>query len=120
MICETFEEAGRDLGCTPLGVFRRITGPLILPVVIGASVISFALSMDEFVVTHFTVGDRETFPVLIWAQLHRRGLDPSVNAAASVLVVSTLALLVMLALFSRSRGGRDAARSLVPLEAAKD
>ena len=116
----SLEEAGRDLGCTPLGVFRRITAPLIIPVVIGAAVISFALSMDEFVVTHFTVGDRETFPVLIWAQLHRRGLDPSVNAAASVLVVSTLALLLILALFSRSRSGREAARSFVPLEASKD
>jgi ABC-type spermidine/putrescine transport system permease subunit I len=116
----SLEEAGRDLGCTPLGVFRRITAPLIVPVVIGAAVISFAISMDEFVVTHFTVGDRETFPVLIWAQLHRRGLDPSVNAAASVLVVSTLALLVILALFSRSRRGRDAARSLIPLEGTKD
>ena len=100
--------------------FRRITAPLIVPVMIGRRLISFALSMDEFVVTHFTVGDRETFPVLIWAQLHRRGLDPSVNAAASVLVVSTLALLALLAFFSRSRRGRDAARALVPLEATND
>lgn len=116
----SLDEAGRDLGCTPLGVFRRITAPIIVPVMIGAGVISFALSMDEFVVTHFTVGDSETFPVLIWAQLHRRGLDPSVNAAAAVLVISTLALFALLALFGRSRRGRDVAREIVPLKAASD
>jgi ABC-type spermidine/putrescine transport system permease subunit I len=111
----SLEEAGRDLGCTRFGVFRRVTVPLIIPVMIGAGLISFALSMDEFVVTHFTVGDRETFPVLIWAQLHRRGLDPSVNAAASILVLSTIVLFALLALFSRSRRGKDATREIVPL-----
>lgn len=116
----SLDEAGRDLGCTPLGVFRRITAPIIVPVMIGAGVISFALSMDEFVVTHFTVGDRETFPVLIWAQLHRRGLDPSVNAAAAVLVISTLALFALLALFGRSRRGGDVGRELVPLSRASE
>jgi putative spermidine/putrescine transport system permease protein len=116
----SLDEAGRDLGCTQFGVFRRITVPIIIPVIIGAGVISFALSMDEFVVTHFTVGDRETFPVLIWAQLHRRGLDPSVNAAAGILVISTLALFGLLALLGRSRRGRDAARGIVPLSAASE
>lgn len=116
----SIEEAGRDLGCTPFGVFRRVTAPIILPVVIGAGVISFALSMDEFVVTHFTVGDRATFPVLIWAQLHRRGLDPSVNAAAAVLVTSTLALFAALALFARSRRGRDVGRQIVPLSGTSE
>ena len=116
----SLEEAGRDLGCTRWGVFRRVTVPLIIPVMIGAGLISFALSMDEFVVTHFTVGDRETFPVLIWAQLHRRGLDPSVNAAASILVLSTIVLFALLALFSRSRRGKDATREIVPLATASD
>ena len=116
----SLDEAGRDLGCTRFGVFRRITAPLIVPVMIGAGLISFALSMDEFVVTHFTVGDRETFPVLIWAQLHRRGLDPSVNAAASILVLSTIFLFALLALFSRSRRGKDATREIVPLATTSD
>jgi ABC-type spermidine/putrescine transport system permease subunit I len=116
----SLDEAGRDLGCTRLGVFRRVTVPLVVPVMVGAALISFALSMDEFVVTHFTVGDRETFPVLIWAQLHRRGLDPSVNAAASILVLSTILLFALLALFSRSRRGKDATREIVPLATASD
>ena len=116
----SLEEAGRDLGCTRLGVFRRVTVPLIVPVMIGGGLISFALSMDEFVVTHFTVGDRETFPVVIWAQLHRRGLDPSVNAAASILVFSTIVVFALLALFSRSRRGKDATREIVPLPTASD
>jgi ABC-type spermidine/putrescine transport system permease subunit I len=114
----SLEEAGRDLGCSRLGVVRRITAPLIAPVVLAAALVAFSLSMDEFVVTHFTIGDRETFPVLIWSQLHRRGLDPSVNAAATILVATTLMLFALLALFARSRRGRDA-RGIVATSAWK-
>jgi spermidine/putrescine transport system permease protein len=106
-------EAGRDLGCTSAGAFRRVTAPIIVPVMIAAGLVAFSLSMDEFVVTHFTVGDNETFPVLIWAQLHRRGLDPSVNAAATILVVTTFTLFAVLALFARSRRGAGVGREIV-------
>lgn len=109
----SWAEAGRDLGCAPFGVFRRVTAPIIMPVMIAAGLVAFSLSMDEFVVTHFTVGDEETFPVLIWSQLHRRGLDPSVNAAAAILVVTTFVLFGLLTLFARSRRGAHVGREIV-------
>ncbi len=96
---ETFDfsvlEAARDLGATPRRAFLDITLPLIRPSVIGAAMLAAALSLDEFVVSWFNIGNQQTVPVLVWG-LVRRGIDPSINAIATVL----LALLVFLVLLS--------------------
>lgn len=96
---ETFDfsvlEAARDLGATPARAFRDITFPLIRPSVIGAAMLAAALSLDEFVVTWFNVGNQQTVPVLVWG-LVRRGIDPSINAIATIL----LGLLVCLVIAS--------------------
>ena len=76
---ETFDfttlEAARDLGASPLQTFRDITLPIIRTAVIGAGLLAIALSLDEFVVTWFNIGNEMTIPVLIWGLL-RRGIDP--------------------------------------------
>lgn len=94
---ETFDfsvlEAARDLGATPLRAFLDITLPLIRTSVIGAGLLAAALSLDEFVVTWFNVGTELTAPVLIWG-LMRRGVDPSINALASMLLGALLVLIV--------------------------
>jgi spermidine/putrescine transport system permease protein len=104
---ETFDftvlEAARDLGASPLRTFRDITFPLIRPSVIGAALLAMALSIDEFVVTWFTIGNQQSLPVLIWGLL-RRGIDPTVNALATVVLVALVALVVVSALLSRRRG----------------
>ena len=80
---ETFDftvlDAARDLGASPWRTFRDITFPLIRPTVLGAALLATALSLDEFVVTWFNIGNSQTLPVLIWGLL-RRGIDPSINA----------------------------------------
>jgi spermidine/putrescine transport system permease protein len=63
--------------------------------VIGAAMLAAALSLDEFVVTWFNVGNQQTVPVLVWG-LMRRGIDPSINAIATIL----LGLLVCLVIAS--------------------
>lgn len=94
---ETFDftvlEAARDLGATPMRAFLDITLPLIRTSVIGASLLAAALSLDEFVVTWFNVGTELTAPVLIWG-LMRRGVDPSINALASMLLGALLVLIL--------------------------
>jgi ABC-type spermidine/putrescine transport system permease subunit II len=94
---ETFDfsvlEAARDLGASPLRAFRDITLPLIRPSMIGAALLAAALSLDEFVVTWFNIGNDQTMPVLIWG-LMRRGIDPSINAIAAVLFVMLVCLVV--------------------------
>ena len=82
-------DAARDLGASPLRAFRDVTLPLIRPAILGAALISVALSLDEFVITSFTIGGDQTLPTLIWAKM-RRGVDPSVNALATLILCGTL------------------------------
>ena len=82
-------EAARDLGASRSRAFRDITLPLVRPAILGAALISVALSLDEFVITSFTIGGDQTLPVLIWSKM-RRGVDPSVNALATLILCGTL------------------------------
>ena len=103
---ETFDfstlEAARDLGASPLRTFRDVTFPLIRPSVIGAALLAMALSLDEFVVTWFNIGNETTLPVLVWGLL-RRGINPSINALATVVLVSLVALVITSNVVSRRR-----------------
>jgi spermidine/putrescine transport system permease protein len=100
------EEAARDLGAGVLGTFLRVTLPLTWRAIMGAALIAFAFSVDEFVVTLFVVGPDDTMPVLIWSRL-RRSIDPSINAIATLLLLLVLlsAALAWLVLRPRRQRG---------------
>ena len=102
----SIEEAARDLGATAFQSFRMIVFPLVAPALLGAVLIVVAWSFDELVITFFTSGGDATLPVRIWGYL-RRGIDPSVNAMASVILVTTIACTL---LAGRFISGRDIAR----------
>jgi spermidine/putrescine transport system permease protein len=101
---ETFDfetlDAARDLGASSWQAFRDITFPLIRPSLLGAAMLAMALSLDDFVVTWFNVGNRQTLPVLIWG-LMRRGIDPSINALASVVFLSLVMLIILANVLNR-------------------
>jgi spermidine/putrescine transport system permease protein len=97
----TVLDAARDLGASPARAFRDITFPLIRPSIVGGALLAAALSLDEFVVTWFNIGSQQTLPVLVWG-LMRSGIDPSINALATLLLFS----LVCLVLVSTLSGGR--------------
>ena len=99
----TIMEAARDLGATPFRAFLDITFPLVRQSVIGAALLAAALSLDEFVVTWFTIGNQQTVPVLVWG-LMRRGIDPSINAIATMLLMALVCLV-----FASNHFGRKAA-----------
>jgi spermidine/putrescine transport system permease protein len=88
-------EAARDLGATAVTTFRTITLPLILPAVIAAALLSFTLSVDEFIIAYFTAGAGQsstTLPMQIYAMI-RFGVTPEINALATlVMFVSFVAL----------------------------
>lgn len=84
------EEAARDLGSTPVRAFARVTWPLIRPTVVGVAVLVFSLSMDEFIVTLYTIGSDVTLPILIWTTMQRQSITPTINAIATVLVLATI------------------------------
>lgn len=103
---ETFDfttmEAARDLGASPFRTFLDITLPLIRPSIIGAGLLAAALSLDEFVVTWFNVGSQQTLPVLVWG-LMRRGIDPSINAIAVLLLFALVCLVGVSNLVGRKK-----------------
>ena len=102
----SIEEAARDLGATAFQSFRLVVFPLIAPALLGAVLIVVAWSFDELVITFFTSGGEQTLPVRIWGML-RRGIDPSVNAMASIILVTTIACTL---LAGRFISGREIAR----------
>lgn len=98
----TVLEAARDLGASSWRAFRDVTLPLIRPAVIGGALLAMAVSLDEFVVTFFTIGSDQTMPVLIWGMM-RRGIDPTVNAIATVIITATVILAALANRASRLR-----------------
>lgn len=78
-------ESARDLGASPLTAFVTITLPIIRPTVVGAALIALALSLDDFVITFFTIGSGNTLPTLVWGMV-RTSLDPTINAIATLLL----------------------------------
>lgn len=88
-------EASADLGASGLTTFRRVTLPLILPAVVAGALLSFTLSVDEFIIAFFTAGAGRastTLPMQIFAMI-RFGVTPEINALATlVMIVSVTAL----------------------------
>lgn len=99
----TLLDSARDLGASPLKAFVTVTLPIISPTVIGAALIAMALSLDEFIITYYTIGGGLTLPTLIWGLL-RRSLDPSVNALATLILVGTVGATVLAIRATRYRG----------------
>ena len=96
-------ESARDLGASPLQAFFTVTLPIIRPVVIGAALIAMALSIDDFIITFFTIGTGNTLPTLVWGMI-RTGLTPSVNAIGTLILLLTIGSTVIALQLTRYRG----------------
>ncbi|MQA74044.1 MAG: ABC transporter permease subunit [Solirubrobacterales bacterium] len=83
------EEAARDLGATPLTTFRTVTLPLLTPAVLGASLLAFALSIDDFVISNFNAGESVTFPLFIYGAA-QRGIPVEAYSIATILFLVTV------------------------------
>jgi len=75
-----------DLYANEWETFRRVTLPMIMPGVFAAFLLGFALSVDDFIVTNFTSGSIQTFPVYVWGAA-RRGIPPQVNVVGTALFI---------------------------------
>jgi ABC-type spermidine/putrescine transport system permease subunit II len=106
------EEAAKDLGANPLKVFFDITLTLLKPSLIAAALLAAAVSLDELLVTNFTIGTGTTLPVWVLGQI-RRGLTPGINAlavmlcVASLLIIGVVAVLLRGSLVNALRGGKQ-------------
>jgi ABC-type spermidine/putrescine transport system permease subunit II len=99
----TLIASARDLGAPPWRVFTTITLPIIRPTVIGAGLIAMAISLDDFIITFFTIGGGNTVPTLIWGML-RLGVTPTINAAGTLLIMLTISAAVIALRLTRYRG----------------
>src|SRR5690606_12037068 len=80
----SLEDAARDLGAGTWDTFRLVTLPLIFPGVLAGSLLAFALSIDDFVITNFNAGGTVTFPLWIWGAT-RVGIPPQVNVMGTLI-----------------------------------
>jgi putrescine transport system permease protein len=82
----SLEEAAMDLGASPFHTFIAITLPLILPAIVAAWMLAFALSLDDLVIASFTTGPgATTLPIRIYSAV-RLGVKPEMNAICSIMV----------------------------------
>jgi len=96
----TLEDAAMDLGASPWRTFSRVTLPLITPGILAAGLLSFALSIDDFIVTFFNSGSVETFPLRIFGA-SRTELSPQINVLATVIIFASVAVMAIGVLFRR-------------------
>lgn len=88
-------EAAMDLGAGPVEAFFKVVFPDILPGVLSGFLMAFTMSLDDFIVTHFTRGAGiNTLSTLIYSEV-RRGIKPSMYALSTVIFVTVLLLLLV-------------------------
>jgi spermidine/putrescine transport system permease protein len=80
----SLEDAAQDLFATPMVAFFKVTLPLILPGVVAGFLLSFVLSLDDFVITNFVQGQTNTFPTWVYGAT-RIGVPPQVNVWGAIL-----------------------------------
>jgi len=103
------EEAAMDLGANEWTTFRRVTLPLIAPGILAASLLAFALSIDDFVITYFNSGSTVTFPLFVWGAA-RVGVPPQVNVMGSFIFVVAVAAMLVNTAYQHRRGKAELAK----------
>lgn len=107
----SLEEAAIDLGETRFSTFRLITLPLVLPGIVSSMLISFTISLDEFIIAYFLTGSEPTLPVYIFSQFRFPAKVPVIMALGTILVILSVLLLTLAEAFRRRgvrrRGGTD-------------
>jgi spermidine/putrescine transport system permease protein len=99
----TTVDAARDLGASRFKAFRLVTLPQIASALIGAALVSAAISLDDFIIASFTIGGGNTLSTFVWGKM-RTTLDPSINAIATILLVLTVGLSAIALRVSRYKG----------------
>ena len=90
---DNLEQAAMDLYATEAQTFRRVTLPLVLPGIMGAALLSFSLSFDDFIITNLNAGNTTTFPMYVWG-VAQRGVPMQVNVVGTVMFLVSIAIVV--------------------------
>lgn len=98
----TLEDASLDLGAGPARTFFRVTLPLIVPGIVAAAMLSFALSLDDFIITYFVSGSTVTYPLYVNAAV-KAAVPPQINVLATAILGVSLLFLAVGTLWRRKR-----------------
>jgi len=98
----TLEDASMDLGASPTRTFFKVTLPLIIPGIVAAGMLSFALSLDDFIITYFVSGSTVTYPLYVNAAV-KAAVPPQINVLATAILLISLILLAVGTLYRRKR-----------------
>jgi spermidine/putrescine transport system permease protein len=90
----SLEEAAKDLGASAFTTFRLVTLPILMPGVIAGSLLAFALSIDDFIITEFNAGSMQTFPLWVYGS-SRVGTPPQVNVMGTLVFAFGIALVLL-------------------------
>jgi spermidine/putrescine transport system permease protein len=104
---QSLEEASFDLGETRWGTFSRVTLPLVMPGVVSSMLITFTISLDEFIIAFFLTGTDVTLPVYIWSQMRFPTKLPSIMALGAILLALSVLLLLLAEWFRRRAAKRQ-------------
>lgn len=100
------EEAARDLGAGPFRAFWDITLPLIMPAVLSGSLLAFAMSMDDVVISIFVNSPKvSTLPIKVYTQM-KTGVTPEINALCTIMLAVTFLVMILYSLTGRLRRKR--------------
>jgi spermidine/putrescine transport system permease protein len=91
------EESAQDLGASPLWTFLLVTLPVILPGVMAAALLAFALCLDDYVITSFVAGNTLTFPLWVYGAT-RNGVPPQVNVMGTFIFIAGATIAITFAL----------------------
>ena len=100
-------EAALDLGASPIYAFFKVVFPDILPGVFSGFLLAFTMSLDDFVITHFTKGPGvDTLSTKIYSEV-RKGIKPEMYALSTLFFVSVLILLILINVSPNKKGSTD-------------
>src|SRR6185312_11373709 len=97
------EEAARDLGAGPLTTFFKITLPSLMPGVLAGALLTFALSIDDYIITSFNNGSTQTFPLWVYGAAQRQGGSVPLQVNVMGTLIFAFGVLLAIAGFLSSR-----------------
>jgi spermidine/putrescine transport system permease protein len=87
------EQAAMDLYATEAQTFWRVTFPLVLPGILGAALLSFSLSFDDFIITNLNAGQTTTFPMFVYGAA-QRGVPMQVNVIGTIMFLIAIVIVL--------------------------
>ena len=92
--------AAKDLGCTPIKAFFKVTLFNILPGIISGFIMSFTVSLDDFIISYFTGGTTQVLSTLIYS-MTKKVVNPEVNAISTILLLIVFLLILFINMLNR-------------------